>query len=641
MPGLSQSEAIAVRHDLRAFGEDAPRSWADSSHADQLCARCRLIDWDPTRTYLSIADERSFYPKIPLYERQPKLQQIREAAHLGCHLCTLILTSLLTMRYRTSIGVDPKPEGLKEIGDNTSIQINVEAMARTPPVWLTVGIQNHGILEGWLDISTPIVTSMSNIVGAVNSTSPACAVAKYWLEDCQQHHQQCRANDPKLPRRILDVSRTNVFLVEDVKFAAYTALSYKIGGTTLFTTTAATLKDRKAGFLIEQLPKTVRDAIWWTRTLGLSYIWIDSLCILQDSLTDWEVELSTMADIYHNATVVIAAGASENASQGCLPVQSKLAKIPCQPAPGVAILPDFERDRWIHFKGALDTRAWTFQEVQLATRVLRVGGEELSWQCRKCKRRENMPMEEHDHNVQAYGFALGSRALDARNIMKQDMFRTWYVLARDFNSRDISFTADRLPAFSGMAKLFQDELQATYVCGIWKEDIHRGLLWRSTHMGFFTTYRAPSWSWVAVEGNQLAWAWELLRATGDEWLFEIHEVRVFVPGQNPFGRVTGGRLVLSGFVAPLPSYLCRDTSDTGLFEWKWPLLMLDIDCVPAPGSLLLRLHQMFCLVLEPTGKEVYRRIGSLVMPSQFYRQQRMVVELLDSYLWTRRLLFVI
>lgn len=641
MPGVPPSEAIAIRNDLRAFGEDSQTLWADLSNVNKLCRRCESIDWEPTRMYLSVADEQSFYPKVSLYERSPKLQEVRESAHSGCHLCTLILTCLLTMRYRTSIGVDPKPEGLHEICDHTSIQINVEAMAKIPPVWLTVSIDDYGALSGWLDISTPITTSIPVNVGEVSCASSASVIAKHWLKDCLCNHEQCHGDRPALPKRILNVSGQNIFLEERTESIPYAALSYKIGQATLFTTTAATIKDRKVGFSTKLLPQTAQDAVWWTRKLGLSYLWIDSLCILQDNLSDWEVELSTMADIYHNATVVIAAAASESANEGCLPSLNKLAKTPCEPAPGVSILPNFERDRWVHFKGALDTRAWTFQEVQLATRVLRVGGEEISWQCRKCKRREMMPTENQVHDMEAYGFALGSRALDARNKMSHDLFRAWYVLARDFSSRDISFTEDRLPAFSGMAKHFHDELQATYLCGLWKEDLHRGLLWRSISVGFLTPYRSPSWSWAAVEANQLGWSWDLLRSKAEEWLFEILDVRVSVPGKNPYGRVRSGRLVLLGLVAPLPSYLCGDESDKGPFKWEWPLFMPDTNCVPGPGSLLLRLHEMFCLVLEPIANAAYRRIGSLVMPSEFHAQRWMVVDFLNSYNWTWRVLVIL
>ncbi|KAL9619786.1 MAG: hypothetical protein Q9160_005622 [Pyrenula sp. 1 TL-2023] len=624
MPAAARHEAVSIRRGLQALGEDSSKAWADISNVNVLCSRCASIDWETTRFYLSVVDDYASYPKIPLYGQQAQLQQIRGAAHSGCHLCTLILTCLTSMRYRTSIGFDPKPYGLCEIQDETPIQVYVEVMSLawySSPTWLTVGIANHNSLEGWLDLSTPIVGSLPADEGPSFSASSPSDIAQYWLHDCLKSHTRCEQRVTRLPKRIIDVTGSKLFLKEDMRDAPYAALSYKIGNVALFTTTAETLEERKAGFSVQQLVQTAQDAVWWTRKLGLPYLWIDSLCILQDSLTDWEIELSTMADIYENATVVIAAAAAETANESCLPSMNKLAKVACEPTPGIFILPDFERDRWIHSKGALDTRAWTFQEVQLGTRVLRVGSEEIAWQCRTCKRREIMPTKEREHDVQSAFFTLGSRALDTRKTLHSDLFRVWYVLARDFSSRDISFTADRLPAFSGMAKLFQSQLQATYLCGLWEEDLYHGLLWRSTHTGHFTMYRAPSWSWVSVEDNQLVWLWDLLQTDTKEWVYEIHEASVVVPGMNPYGRVTRGKLVLSGFVAPLPSYLCGDDNDRGSFKWEWPLLMPDVEIVPSPGSLLLRLHKKFCLVLEPVGNKTYRRIGSLVTGSEFSGQQ--------------------
>lgn len=641
MAEAAQTLALAIRKQLKLFGDASPTAWSDPSNINRLCPRCQTCTWDAARTYLLLADDYSFYPKVGLYQTAPEISQIRHEAHAGCHLCTFVLSCLLSMRYRTSVGVDPVPEGLQEIRDTTRVMVSVEAMAKEPPVWLTVGIEDHGVLRGWLDVSTPIVTSLSASIGRPGLSS-AFDVARYWLEDCLRNHTPCHGESVRSPRRIVDVSGSKLRLREDVSDGCpYAALSYKIGNVGLFTTTSTTIEERRDGFDIGLLPQTVRDAVQWTRALGLSFLWIDSLCILQDNLDDWEQELSSMEEVYRNATVVIAAAASESASEGCLPVDNRLAKTACEPTPGLFIVPDFERDRWIHAKGGLDSRAWTFQEVQLGTRVLRVGGEEISWQCRKCKRRETQATEERTHDIQADGFSLGSRALDARRIMARDPFRAWYVLARDFNSRHLSFSADRLPAFSGMAKLFRGELDARYVCGLWEEDLRHGLLWRSTHPGTFVPSRAPSWSWVAIEGNQLVWAWDLLRCKEDEIAFEVLEVRVNVPGLNPFGRVSSARLVVTGPVTPLPSFLCGDECAKDVPEFQWPLVMFDTDRLPGVCCVLLRMHQRFCLILEPTGNRLYRRVGSLITPGDFHRRQREIIEVLDSYSWVNRVLTII
>ncbi len=90
-----------------------------------------------------IADGYNFYPRVPLYELHPQLCEVRDAAYRGCHLCTLILTCLITARYRYTIEIDPLPEGLSKISDTTRIETHVEGIAHTVPVRLTVGVSSQ------------------------------------------------------------------------------------------------------------------------------------------------------------------------------------------------------------------------------------------------------------------------------------------------------------------------------------------------------------------------------------------------------------------------------------------------------------------------------------------------------------------
>lgn len=113
------ADAQSVYEHLACFGSEQPPAWADLSHVNKLRKRCQSIDWEPAQVYLSIADEYTFYPRVKLYDAHPKLRDVRDAAHKGCHLCTLILTWLLSMRYRYSVGVDALPEGLEKICDST------------------------------------------------------------------------------------------------------------------------------------------------------------------------------------------------------------------------------------------------------------------------------------------------------------------------------------------------------------------------------------------------------------------------------------------------------------------------------------------------------------------------------------------
>ena len=325
---------------------------------------------------------------------------MRAAAHQGCHLCTLILTCLITARYESSteqISILRGPAQFS-VDFETVIKVDVEVTSGQTPVWLTVEIDHcPDALLGWLSYRLPIKAELARNLHSIHFSSSAEDVARFWLENCLGRHEQCKSETPMLPRRVVDVSPGHepFLFIPKCQRSRYAALSYCFGKGPVLTTTEKTLQERQAGIPITILPKTVRDAVTWTRDLGLQYLWVDSLCILQDKLADWEAELSVMADIYQDATVTIAATASAHAGGGCAPVRNKLQFAPFAPLPGVVIEANVPRQAWIFQKGPLEKRGWTFQEIQLSQRVLRCGGEQLAWQCRTGKYLEGNPGNRH------------------------------------------------------------------------------------------------------------------------------------------------------------------------------------------------------------------------------------------------------
>jgi hypothetical protein len=673
-----------IVQDLRAFGPDHVPAWSDLSNVNQLCSQCASIDWDPVLVYLAVAGENEWYPKVPLYGRDSarSLKDVRDAAHAGCHLCTMVLTCLLTMRYRLSVGVDPMPWGLASITEDSLVRVDVEVMAHDPPTYLTVGIveqtgstnwvgEDETQLHHWIDLSIPIRGEVADDVSSeVSVADSAETIAKYWLRDCLANHQRCGDDIPPLPTRVLDVvSRPEPFLViPEAKRARYATLSYTVGQFDLLKTTTETIDAYKKCIPIAKLPQTVRDAVELTRVLGLQFLWIDSLCIDQSSLADWEIELSTMANIYRNATITIAATASTNAGTGCWPVRNKLQLATCRPAPGITIVSDYGRDKWIFQKGALETRAWTFQEVQLSQRVLRCGGEELVWQCRSCKRREEHPVAKTRHHTEALGVFFGTRTLDdfVQRQERSEKFYRWYQVVQEFVARDLTFAEDKLPAFSGMASHFGSLLgldkeespiadggeraliekarPLTYLCGLWGEDLLHGLVWRSIYPPSKPIrWRAPSWSWAAVEGGKIVYDMYALRS--DEFYAEVFDVQVTVPGLNPFGRVTSGKLTLLEPIAPVPSQIYGDDSEIGAWEWKWPLLTWEHVGEPPLQIFCLRLQTSCCLILAAVGRPwrpgVYRRVGMLVMPTELEDPRKVKLQILDSLDWRQEVVTII
>jgi hypothetical protein len=122
-----------------------------------------------------------------------------------------------------------------------------------------------------------------------------------------------------LPTRVIDIGLNNdsLFLFTSFgKSARYAALSHCWGGNKIMTTTKATLKNREERLEFSKLPRTFQHAVDITRQIGLQYLWIDSLCIVQDS-SEWDIEASKMAQIYANSCVTIAADGAEDGDGGC------------------------------------------------------------------------------------------------------------------------------------------------------------------------------------------------------------------------------------------------------------------------------------------------------------------------------------
>ena len=129
------------------------------------------------------------------------------------------------------------------------------------------------------------------------------------------------------------------------------------------------------------MPSTFQDAIEVTRRLGVRYIWIDALCIVQDDRQDWERESGKMANVYHNSFVTLAATSAGSPKAGCFATTpASRVELNSVYAQLIHHFPNSPADdRSSRFP--LLTRAWTYQERTLAPRVIHLGREELVWEC--------------------------------------------------------------------------------------------------------------------------------------------------------------------------------------------------------------------------------------------------------------------
>ncbi|KAE9367398.1 HET-domain-containing protein [Stipitochalara longipes BDJ] len=351
--------------------------------------------------------------------------------------------------------------------------------------------------------------------------------AKTWIKTCIDSHPHCPGQpDSQLPTRILKIVDDDTLqLYSGSEKALYVTLSYCWGGPQTLSTTLSTITKHTTGLPISELPQTLQDAVQVTKRLGLEYIWIDSLCIIQDSPADKSHEIPRMALYYKNAYITICAS-RETCHETFLNTTDE-----CEVHPGTGLAKDLLKIPYVLPEGGVETiyfreespywlswepiskRAWTLQERILSPRVLMFGSRTI-WQCNSAQHSDG---GNEDWSKDTRGSAHQRLQLDfTRSTLSQDdgknsspkatasLYEIWYRAIHEYSSRALSFAEDKLPAVAGLAIEFSNLSGDTYLAGLWRTQLPRELLWSTypeLHLQKPSTYRAPSWSWASVDND--------------------------------------------------------------------------------------------------------------------------------------------
>jgi hypothetical protein len=368
-------------------------------------------------------------------------------------------------------------------------------------------------------------------------SSKSFDLAKYWLQKCIHSHaicaQYCAKDLSLLPTRVVDVdvspNRVDVrLLVSRGRRAPYIALSHCWGATGTVITTTANLAERQRNIPFSSLSRNFQDAVIATRALGVRYLWIDSLCIIQDSREDWDFESARMGDVYRNALCTISAAKSSDGNGGCFVSRDSRGQRPIRlPLEGSLETPDGEQatdgdiylatSRWPRPLGPLYQRGWVFQEQALSGRTLAFTTTTMFWSCLTCTTSETHPCgyttefygdgSLESFRVLASGGVLVQKE-DRRNI-ETDPYLIWYTMICDYSKRSLTYDTDRLPALSAVASEMSQHLNDEYIAGLWRGDFLRGLYWacqgnRGLKCGPPGLYVAPSWSWASMKNATIS-----------------------------------------------------------------------------------------------------------------------------------------
>ncbi|UKZ72200.1 uncharacterized protein TrAtP1_013139 [Trichoderma atroviride] len=359
-----------------------------------------------------------------------------------------------------------------------------------------------------------------------------------WLSYCDCHHTRCVERPSIMPRRLLDlkdVERSNVVRLVETSTAVgvdvrYATLSHCWGPRTSkppLKTISDNITRHFEGIPLDDLNLNFRDAVLISIKLGVQYIWIDSLCIIQDNSSDWEIEAAKMADIYRQSYINLAASAAHDAHGGMVDLSSlyiskaiPTAVIRYRPTDTTVrnaadeadeelmIRPSSQKEEYrellSHKSSPYFTRGWVLQEVALAPRTVYFTTDQIMWQCRELFESEDGAWSvENVMPALDYGFTVAN-GFDFTS--KVRAYSLWQMWLRSYATRELTFLSDAAAAAAGLINYYKSATGHTPMLGLWKETLHADLNWAIQGRPFKGTQPShslpasnfPSWSWLCM-----------------------------------------------------------------------------------------------------------------------------------------------
>jgi len=385
-----------------------------------------------------------------------------------------------------------------------------------------------------LSCSHFLVAFDHSAISGITSTLDGLHLCKKWLRSCVDSHELCSSitDQNQMPTRLLAIGGSSLQLHDMAGTSTpvqYATLSHCWGGKEFLKLLRDNLDSFHLSIPHDELQKTFQDAIFIARYLGFEYLWIDSLCIIQDDKDDWERESTLMIDVYGGSALNIAAVSAENGSVGCFFLRQPrcLVQLPSTRT-GANIVPtevkpypDGHNHRTPLFK-----RGWVLQERHLPRRTLYLYEKEISWSCRETSCCES-----------------GSRV---HGIFRTEMIARdkWTDTVERYSSMALTEASDRLVAIGGLAKVIQEQTGDGYIAGIWRQDLDLQLLWFAyDSKRVDEIYRAPTWSWASI-GQPVRFLGRLEGGSEPQRYTQVSDVAIDYTSSSSFGQVCGGYIRL-------------------------------------------------------------------------------------------------
>lgn len=383
----------------------------------------------------------------------------------------------------------------------------------------------------------PLEPSQASVSGRL--IHPLCerGLLRQWIQSCRNWHgPNCYTPGwsevitplAKVKVRLIDVDQR--CLVFAPAACRYIVLSYVWGRAKVLQTTrsnvAALHRVNGLDENFKDIPTTIADSINLVAMIGERYLWIDSLCIVQDDPQEKHGQIANMDAIYGNAILTINAAAGQDANAGLpgiRPFSRKVEQLILEYQPGrrliaaQPILTDIvDNSHW-------NTRAWTYQERFLSRRSLTFTDSHVFFQCQRVVWCEDVAAEEKKiidyHQMEDY------LPLDWSPERNEHMYKLHYALhvhkstnwveylrtVEEYTPRMLSFDSDVLAAFAGMNKVLSSMFRSRLLYGLPESLFDCALLWqpagtlirrqsaKATSNSSGTYF--PSWSWAGWKGK--------------------------------------------------------------------------------------------------------------------------------------------
>lgn len=348
-------------------------------------------------------------------------------------------------------------------------------------------------------------------------------MVRSWYQRCTC--RQWQSNSRVLPTRLVRVwrphqgntdIRANLCETDSLPVSTpYVTLSHRWGPSQFLKLQKSNRHEWNQAIPTDRLLNVFKDAMYIAVELSIHYIWIDSLCIIQDCQNDWAHESGRMRDVYRYGEFNIAATGYENGERGLF---SKRDAIPSKHFPvylnsnlvgvnrfeynfnGFYINANGNGFREFIVNSSLNSRGWVAQERTLSPAIVHYTPKEVWWECSEMIANETMPSGLENWNLRSRWSTGHLRSLEG--VEKEEIHNFWRRFIRFFADTKLTLDKERLPAVAGIARILRDMLNEKYVAGIWENDIARSLVWACrSDISIPSTQLVPSWSWASVCGD--------------------------------------------------------------------------------------------------------------------------------------------